>query len=124
MLVSSWARSKVFLWAVGAPIVALLIVRWISFLIYGIQLDGGPLFRVVREIVVHGLAGVMPGIWFKYHVISPDALMLPDHAGLNVPVLISQSWASLASAEAWIGVAAGVAMLYAAVRIRRWRDEG
>jgi ABC-2 type transport system permease protein len=31
---------------------------------------------------------------------------------------------SLAGIDAWIGVAMGVAMLIAAVRMRRWRDEG
>lgn len=124
MLVSSWARSKVFLWAVGAPIVALLIVRWISFLLYGIQPDGGPLFNVASNIVAQGLMGVIPGIWFKYHVIPPESLMLPGHSGLDLGGVVAQSWATLASVDAWIGVAAGVAMLFAAVRIRRWRDEG
>lgn len=124
MLVSSWARSKVFLWAVAAPVVALLIVRWISFLIYGLEPGGGPLFAGAKELVIRGLTGVIPGIWFKFTTVSPETLMLPGKAGLNVNGLITQSWASLGSLDAWIGVAAGVAMLFAAIRIRRWRDEG
>jgi ABC-2 type transport system permease protein len=37
---------------------------------------------------------------------------------------VPQSYMSLAGIDAWIGVALGVAMLYAAIRMRRWRDEG
>jgi ABC-2 type transport system permease protein len=38
--------------------------------------------------------------------------------------LFSSSWRQLTTANLWIGVAAGSAMLYAAIRIRRWKDEG
>ena len=38
--------------------------------------------------------------------------------------LLSISYHSLAGPDAWIGVAMGVAMLYGAIRMRRWRDEG
>jgi ABC-2 type transport system permease protein len=34
------------------------------------------------------------------------------------------SWSSLASPALWVGVAAGVAMIAAAVWLRRWREEG
>ncbi len=125
MLVSSWARSKVFLWAVAAPLVALLIVRWLSYLIYGIEVEGGgPLFLVAKDIVAHGLTGVIPGIWFQYQTVSPEALMLPGKMGLSINGLVTQSWSTLASPDAWIGAAAGAAMLFGAIRIRRWRDEG
>jgi ABC-2 type transport system permease protein len=44
--------------------------------------------------------------------------------GVDMSGVVSQSYLSLAGIDAWIGVALGVAMLAAAVRMRRWRDEG
>jgi ABC-2 type transport system permease protein len=38
--------------------------------------------------------------------------------------LVTHSYATLATADAWIGFALGAAMLYGAVRLRRHRDEG
>jgi ABC-2 type transport system permease protein len=31
---------------------------------------------------------------------------------------------TLATASAWIGALAGAAMIFGAIRLRRWRDEG
>ena len=50
--------------------------------------------------------------------------MRPTEHGVDMGGLVSQSYLSLAGADAWIGVVLGVAMLYAAIRMRRWRDEG
>jgi ABC-2 type transport system permease protein len=124
LLVSSWARSKVFLWAVGAPLVALLIVRWVSALLYGIEADAGPLFPFARDVVAQGLAGVIPGIWFSYKGIDPSTLTVPGMHGVSLSGIVSQSYATLGFADAWVGAAVGAAMVFAAIRIRRWRDEG
>jgi ABC-2 type transport system permease protein len=36
----------------------------------------------------------------------------------------ANTYAALATPAMWIGVAAGAAMIYGAIRMRRWRDEG
>ncbi|MGZ5198419.1 MAG: hypothetical protein ACXWC4_01490 [Telluria sp.] len=123
LLVSSWARSKVLLWAVAAPLVGLLIVRWISVLLYGLDPEGGPLFPLARQVVAQGLAGVVPGIWFSYKGVDPTTLTLPGMHGINLAGVVGQSYATLASVDAWVGAAVGAAMIFAAIRIRRWRDE-
>jgi ABC-2 type transport system permease protein len=38
--------------------------------------------------------------------------------------VFTQSWMSLATSDALLGVIAGAAMIYGAMRMRRWRDEG
>jgi ABC-2 type transport system permease protein len=124
LLVSSWARSKVFLWAVGAPLVALLIVRWVSILLFGLESEAGPLFPLARDVVARGLTGVIPGIWFSHKGLDPTTLALPGMHGINLGGVVGQSYATLASVDAWVGAAVGVAMIVAAIRIRRWRDEG
>jgi ABC-2 type transport system permease protein len=124
LMVSSWARSKVFLWAVGAPLVALAVAKWISLLLINFGEGSGHLFDVVRDIVAQGLAGLIPGVWFSYKGIDPSTLHQPGMHALDVPAVVSQSWMTLGSIDAWVGALAGIAMIYAAMRIRRWRDEG
>jgi ABC-2 type transport system permease protein len=132
LLVSSWARSKVFLWAVGAPLVALLVAKWISLILVHFSdatmvvhgVSDIPLFVAVRDIVAQGLCGLIPGIWFAYKGIDATTLVQPDRHAIDVSALASQSWMTLASVDAWVGALAGIAMIYAAMRIRRWRDEG
>lgn len=122
LLVSSWARSKPFMWAVGAPLVALLVVKWVSVAMEnfsGTQLD---LLPWMQDVVARLLTGIVPGIWFAYTGGTPS--MRPDEHGLDVGSLVSHSYATLAGADAWIGALLGAAMLYGAMRLRRYRDEG
>jgi ABC-2 type transport system permease protein len=123
LLVSSWARSKVFLWAVGAPLVALMVAKWLSFLLANFSDGSSSLLETVRDIVAQGLGGLVPGIWFLYKGIDPSTLHRADKS-LDLGGLVSQSWGTLGSLDAWAGALVGVAMIFAAMRIRRWRDEG
>jgi ABC-2 type transport system permease protein len=124
LLVSSWARSKVFLWAVGTPLLALIVAKWISFMIMVMSGTGTDMTRIVRDVVARGLGGLIPGIWFSYVEIDPALLTSTAHAGPDVAAIVSQSWRTLAGPDVWLGVAAGVAMILAAIRMRRWREEG
>ena len=50
--------------------------------------------------------------------------MKVDNPGdLANAIQIGKSWAVFGSAEIWIGALAGAAMIYAAIRLRRWRDD-
>lgn len=122
LMVSSWARSKVFLWAVGVPVIALVIVKWVDFLVTGNQGMNTGLTYFAKEIVNRGLGGLVPGIWFSFsqHTMA----MRPGPNGIEMDQVFAQSWVTLASPGVWIGAAAGVAMIFVAIRVRRWRDEG
>ena len=37
---------------------------------------------------------------------------------------LTRSWHVFATADLWIGAVVGVAFITAAIRLRRWRDEG
>jgi ABC-2 type transport system permease protein len=124
LLVSSWARSKVFLWAVGLPLITLAIAKWISFLMQTLFDTDTSLLFVVRDVVARLLSGVIPGIWFSYRDIDPSTLHLPGKLGVDLGAVVSQSWMTLATVDAWVGLAGGVAMIVLAMRLRRWRDEG
>ena len=76
-----------------------------------------------KNIVGRLLGSVIPGSWLASgarsfsHENDIDAM-----TGLSDA--LAQSWQLLTSANIWIGVAAGAAMIYAAIYLRGWRDEG
>ena len=75
-----------------------------------------------QHIVARGLGSVVPGLWFAF--VDPQGGMQVHHDNVDFGFLVVQSWKTLATANAWIGAAIGAAMLYAAARLRRWKDEG
>ena len=74
-----------------------------------------------KNIVGRGLLSVVPGAWFGF--VDPAGGMQHNNH-VDFSFLVAQSWKTLASANAWIGAAAGSAMIYTAARLRRWKDEG
>jgi ABC-2 type transport system permease protein len=121
LLVSSWAKSRVFLWAVGVPLVTLALLAWFDFLIGRFS---GLTMNVKwfgEEIVARVLLGVFPGVWFGE---VDGAALAQQNAGLDGPLLLGTSYATLLTPGVWIAAAAGCAMIYGAIRLRRWRDEG
>lgn len=121
LLVSSWAKSKVFLWAVGVPLVALAILSWFDFLVG--RFSGMSLHAkwFGEEVVARFLGGLMPGIWFG-EVEAQSVRQMQN--GVDAGSLLGLSYSTLASPAVWIAAAAGCAMIAGAMRLRRWRDEG
>jgi ABC-2 type transport system permease protein len=37
---------------------------------------------------------------------------------------VTKSWEAFATPDIWIGALVGIAFVFAAIRLRRWRDEG
>jgi ABC-2 type transport system permease protein len=120
LLVSSWARSKVFLWAVGAPLVTAVLVAWANK-IFGLGMPQG---WFMENVVSRLLLGVAPGNWFLHSRIDPQALVQEGAEHVRNADLFGASWSTLGNPVLWIGVAAGVAMIAGAVWLRRWREEG
>ena len=119
MMVSAWAKSKAFLWAVGAPIIAVIMIKWAQFLL-GVNLD---VHGFVYHVISRGLVGLVPGVWLPLTEMNPRLLM--DASGnLSAGLVFEQSYLSLTHPSAWIGALAGATMIFAAMRLRRWKDEG
>ena len=130
MMVSAWARTKPFLWAVGLPVLAGALIAWFSAMFnvnwYVTGAGGehpGMSFTAWfwQHIVARGLTSVMPGSWFAF-VDPAGGMARPNHPDLMF--LVTQSYKILASPDLWIGVLAGAAMIFAAIRLRKYRDEG
>ena len=121
LMVSAWARSKVFLWAVGTPVVAIVVLKWVDFIIGRFANLTLNVDWFIEEVVLRGLLGLLPGIWLAE--LDNSAIgELGD--GLSGGMLLAHSYTSLASPGVWLGALAGAAMIFAAMRLRRWRDEG
>jgi ABC-2 type transport system permease protein len=118
MLVSSWARRVPFLWAVGVPVMAGVLISWFEAIFnFGWNLEW-----FWANVVGRGLGSVVPGIWFAFTDVGHHLGNGHDSAGMAE--LIGPSWQVLGTANLWIGVVLGAAMIFTAIRMRRWRDEG
>lgn len=118
LLCSSWARSKPFLWAIMIPLFAGIFVAWLEFL--GVFEDvTWPFFR---NIVLRALTSIFPMTFMDLEYLKGVNFDVPGAArNLMNPMGV---YRNLASLDLWGGVVAGVAMIFAAIRLRRWRDEG
>ncbi|MEW6759791.1 MAG: hypothetical protein AB1437_03130 [Pseudomonadota bacterium] len=121
LLVSSWAKSKVFLWAVGIPLVSLLLLFWLNFMISPVAPMQFDIDFIGNQIVARMLGGLMPGVWLSEVDGSSFSNM---HNGLDAMLVLGESYRTLATPGVWLGALAGAGMIYAAMRLRRWRDEG
>ena len=121
LLVSSWAKSKVFLWAFGVPLFAAILLKWLDYLLgaaAGLTVNADWVISNVLEAIMLGL---VPGTWFSH---AGSALPQPTSSGVPLLPMLTYSWSTLAKPALWAGVVAGVAMIAGAIRLRRWRDEG
>lgn len=119
LMVSAWARSRVFLWAVGAPLISLVVAKMADAMFH-LNLD---VAWFAKNVVARILGGLFPGAWTTLDQMSRDGMLVHRLQDSDLGNMLSQSWMSLGHPSVWLGVAAGVAMMYAAVKLRRWRDE-
>lgn len=116
MLCSAWARSKPFLWAVGVPVAVGILVSWFDVM----RTLRMPDTSIWSDGVARLLFSVLPGGWIETsrfeNVKDPTELMSLLSIGHTYSVLLTPS--------VWIWAAAGAGMIFAAIRLRRWRDEG
>ncbi|HYB33184.1 MAG TPA: hypothetical protein VED45_07120 [Steroidobacteraceae bacterium] len=111
MLLSVWARPNPFLWALLAPIVAPILER----IAFGTHYLSS--FMKYRAFDIWGTLAYGPAHGhfniISKHGLHPIGSLLDE---FNVG-------AALTDIDLWLGVAAAAAMLYAAMRLRRYRDD-
>lgn len=115
LLCSAWSKSKPFLWAIMIPVFAGVFISWFD-LMNSFDLSSGWFWK---NVVAHLLGGVFPGSWVM--AMDMNLTHLRHFPDMNV---IRSMYSVMATPQLWVGAAAGVAMIAAAVRLRRWRDEG
>ena len=117
LLCSAWARSKPFLWAVLIPIFAGIFVSWFD-LMQLFKLDSGWFWaHVTGRLLLSSVPG--SDMFFR------SSFEASNDGFENVEQLLSLSnaYGAFLQPAMWIGALAGAAMIYAAIRLRRWRDD-
>ena len=120
LLCSAWSRRVPFLWAVGLPLLTGALVSW-AVMLTGMYRDIPVLGSMWRYGIARLLTGTFPGTHLiglsdaaPHHSRPQDLHQILQYVGgLN-------AWASPAL---WIGAVLGVAMVFGAIRLRRWRTE-
>ncbi len=119
LMVSAWARTKPLLWAIGVPLMTGVLLSWANSM-FRFDWNMGWFWK---DIIARLLGSVIPGAW-----VGQLGRSLPTEDAMRDPnalsELLMQSWQLLGGVNIWIGVAVGAAMIYAAIRLRGWRDEG
>jgi len=117
MLCSAWAPSKPFLWAVMIPVFAGIIVTWFDLM----QVFNLETVWFWKNVVARSLLSVAPGSWID---VAQMGSLHGENASVRDLINLRMMYSTLLTPQLWIGVVAGVAMLFGAIRLRRWRDEG
>lgn len=123
MLVSAWARSKPFLWALLVPLFSGVLVTWFDVM----EMFGSKASWFWQHVVGRILLGTVPGMDLAYRGASDPALanFNPDGPQDIVQLFTAQvAWGAFTMPDLWIGAAAGGLMIWGAVYFRRARDEG
>lgn len=116
MMVSAWAKRVPFVWAVGVPVVGAAMISAVAGVL---NLDFN--HEVLWAYIGRLLLSIVPGTWFGALAWEGRA----PNDGFETPAeLVSDSYAVFASPQLWIGAVAGIAMIFAAIKLRKHRDEG
>lgn len=118
MLVSSWARSKVFLWAVGIPLLIVLLIGMLKQLMF----QDTEMQWFVDLFLGRGIGGLIPGAWLRFEDIPLSTYFPSSRKDFSWGQIFMTSWQTLSSLHLWIGVLVAACMFYLTVRLRRWRE--
>lgn len=123
LLVSAWARTKPFLWALLVPVFSGVLVTWFDVM----EMFGSSAEWFWQHVVGRVLLGTVPPVSMGYLAERSETLrnFNPDGPADVVALFSAHNvWGVFATPDLWIGVFAGAAMVFAAARLRRRRDEG
>jgi ABC-2 type transport system permease protein len=109
LLISAWARKNVFLWATLPPIILIIAEKWAFGTRYFVGLMRYRTWGIWEALLV-------PGVTAK-RFDHPHVVSLAD---LFDNITMGKAFLNI---DLWLGVAVTVALVFAATRIRRYRDD-
>ncbi|MCE3002986.1 MAG: hypothetical protein LW860_09855 [Xanthomonadaceae bacterium] len=118
LLVSAFARSKPFLWAVALPVALAVAINTFE-LLEALRI---PDTWFWQHVVGRILTSLVPLSWFANAFIERAEQADMNGPGPEMLVDWSVIGGVLASPELWIGVVAGTAMIAASIHFRRRRE--
>lgn len=121
MLCSAWANSKPFLWAVLLPLLGCVMISIFGGM-PGLKL---PLNLIWYVVVYRGLLSIFPCSWVPIEIASDASAPSLSEAGNLVPWILhhSQIERVYGHPNIWIGATVGIALIIAAIYLRRRHSE-
>ena len=116
LMVSAYAKSRVFPWAFGLPFLVELMLVFTNF---HFKLDWN-MFWITNNIFARLVGGLFPGLWALAD--SPAAVASAEHNMFLIDSAYKQAGLMLVSPKLWLGIVAGTAMILISVRQRRKAD--
>lgn len=118
MFCSAWARRVPFLWAIMLPVLGCALVSFTD-IFQGVEIPHDDLWYT---IAFRGLLSAAPGSW----ALTLEGPGVDVDSPAQIPEFFSAAHTLelLGRADIWVGAVVGIALLFAATRMRRWRDEG
>lgn len=113
LMVSAWAKSRVFPWAIGVPFLSVLFLALINQ-IFKLEWD-------VRWYALHVIARLVSGVFPASWLLEQRNIGLPEHY-FSLQNITHQAWLAMQSTSLWIGVVGGILMLFVAVRLRQFNE--
>lgn len=116
MLVSACAKSRVFPWAFGLPLLTEMILLFTNL---HFKLEWNMLW-ITNNIFARIVGGLFPGLWTMAD--SPSGIATVEHNMFLIDSAYTQGWLMLTSPKLWLGIVAGITMIFISVRQRRYAD--
>jgi ABC-2 type transport system permease protein len=113
LLCSAFAGNRPFLWAIGAPALAGLMLAWLGVL--KVFRDGAEFYW--QHVFLRIVAGVVPGNWMWF--ANGDAAEVEIAAGRLAGFAVASASSLLTNPATWIGAVIGIAMIWGAIELRR-----
>lgn len=113
LMVSAWAKSRVFPWAIGIPILSVLFLIFINQ-IFQFEWD-------VRWYALHVIARLVSGVFPASWLLEQQNIGLPEHY-FSLHNITEQAWLAMQGTSLWLGAVAGIVMLFVAVRLRQFNE--
>jgi ABC-2 type transport system permease protein len=113
LMISAWAKSRVFPWAIGLPILTVVIALFLNKSFH-LEWD---IRWYATHIVAHLTGGVFPASW----LLEQSNIGLPQYF-FTLENISKQAWLAVQGPGIWIGAIAGVLMSTIAIRTRRFGD--
>ncbi len=118
MLVSAWARTKPFLWAVLMPIFSGILVWWFDIMqVFNLSAEW-----FWQHVVSRLLLGTVPGMDMLYRM-DLEGMDVDGPQDLVELTSLSSTYEAFLMPGMWLGILAGAGMIYLAIRMRRFRED-
>ncbi|MBY0573673.1 MAG: hypothetical protein K2P84_08330 [Undibacterium sp.] len=120
-MVSAWAKKHAQALAFGFPFFMLLASVFVS----KVQLFGMVLSESVVEkgatwlsaVLLRQIASIFPGSWFYFQ--RDAGLTIWENNRVNINLLVSNSWGSLAEPQVWIAFVISIGFILVTIRLRK-----